>query len=115
MFGCTNDTLLIVAANLVLFGPWQFWFLEHGVSPKLTVKKNRLSIFLGIFIGNFEFAKLRIFLLKIVAKFVLLKKGSLGFSRSLVAEVVEDDRRWRCWYWRMAAAVVLSKAPGPVA
>lgn len=118
MFGCTNDTLFIEAASLALLGPWQFWVLAHGVNPSPTVKKNRLSTLLGTFAGNFEFAKLWIFLLKIVAKFVLLKKGNLGFSRRsfgvLAGEAVEDG--WlRCWYWRVAAVVEWSKAPGPVA
>ena len=114
MFGCTNDTLLIEAANLVLLGPWHVWFLEHWLSPSPTVKKNCLSTFLGTLAGNFLLAKLRTLLLKFVANFVSLKKGSLGFNRgSLVFLVLglEDS----CWYSRIPVVVELSKEAGPVA
>lgn len=77
--------LLIAAPTIVLLGPEQFWFLEQGSSPSPTVKKKCLSIFLGTFAGNLEFARLLNLLVNFAANEVSLKNGSLGLIRGSLA------------------------------
>lgn len=81
MFGSTNDTLLIEAENLVPLGPWQVWFFwSHGLVPRPTVKKNRLSILLGTLAGYWALARLNSFFVKLVAKEVSFRGGSDGMK-----------------------------------
>lgn len=119
MFGCTNVTLLIDAASLVLLGPWHepfLWLpLRHGSSPKPTVKKNLRSTLFGTFAGNFEFAKLRIFRLNLIEKPVSLNRGSAGFRRGRGLFFFEFDKALVGSYSRNPVTVVLSKAAGAVA
>lgn len=107
------------ADSLVLLGPWQERFLWHACSPKPTVKKNLRSTLFGTFAGNFEFAKLRIFLLNLIEKLVSLNRGSAGFIRGkgLFFFPFGFDRALVLVgsYSSNPVTVVLSKAAGAVA
>ena len=114
MLGCTNDTLLMAAATMVLLGPGHAWFREHWISPSPTVKKKRLLTVCGTFAGNLVVAKLRNFLLKLIANNVSLNVGSAGlWTEGLLFFVFDMDDI--CSYSRIPAVVELSKAAGPVA
>ena len=113
MLGCTNDTLLIEAATMVLFG--HVWFCEHWIIPKPTVKKKRLSTVFGTFAGNFAEFKLRILLLNFVAKDVSLNCGSTGLRSCSFLFLFLAFETEGFSYSSNPVAVVLSKVAGPVA
>ena len=114
MLGCTNDTLLMAAATMVLLGPGHAWFREHWIRPSPTVKKKRLFTVCGTFAGNLLEAKLRNFLLNFMAKIVSLNMGRAGLrTEGFLFFVFDTDDL--CSYSKIPAVVELSKAAGPVA
>ena len=108
--GRMKEILLIEAENFeLLLGPWQVWFLRHGLLPRPTVKKNRFWTVWGTLIGNLAVAKLLNFLAKFMTKEVALRAGRTGLKcgRLFKADVELS-------YSRMPATVELSKVPKPV-
>lgn len=107
MVGSEKEMLLTDAENLVPLGPWQVWFLGHGLLPRPTVKKKRFWTVCGTFDGNFSLARLRNLWLKFAAKAVSLMAGRVGFR---TRRPFFDG----CVYSRMPAVVELSILPWPV-
>ncbi len=108
--GRTKETLFIEAANFeLLLGPWQVWFLGHGLLPRPTVKKNRFWTVLWTLTGNLALPKLLNLLVKFMTKEVALRAGRAGLKRRCFFEVDVEFS-----YSRMPATVELSKVPKPV-
>lgn len=113
MEGSTNDSLFMLAAKQVLFGPWMFLNRTpggHGISPNPTVT-NKLS---SIPVGTSALLGLLRLVVNFVAVAVSLKAGKVALTGLIGPPTLAGHGAVS--YSSTAVVVVLSNgAPWPLA